>query len=128
VPPVGFDAMGYRLGYGAGFFDRTLASLAPRPLAIGVAFECARIDTIHPQPHDVALDFVVTEQGIHVARASGLALVGAAAAGVLAEELAGARRLAHAARGSAEGARFSSPVCYARDAAPGYFGEDPEGG
>ena len=65
MPPVGFDADGYRLGYGGGFFDRTLAAAAPHPLKIGLAREASRIDTIHPQPHDVPMDFVVTERGIH---------------------------------------------------------------
>jgi 5-formyltetrahydrofolate cyclo-ligase len=64
VPPVGFDAQGYRLGYGGGYFDRTLAALAPQPLKIAVAFEVSRIPTIHPQPYDIPMDFVVTENGI----------------------------------------------------------------
>jgi 5,10-methenyltetrahydrofolate synthetase len=64
MPPVGFDAAGYRLGYGGGFYDRTLASIAPRPLTIGVAFELSRVDTIHPQEFDLAMDYVVTERGI----------------------------------------------------------------
>ncbi|RPI42954.1 MAG: 5-formyltetrahydrofolate cyclo-ligase [Betaproteobacteria bacterium] len=75
IPPVGFDAQGYRLGYGGGYFDRTLASMTPQPLKIGVAFEISRIATIHPQPHDIALDFIVTERGIHHAGAAGLALI-----------------------------------------------------
>jgi 5-formyltetrahydrofolate cyclo-ligase len=61
VPLIGFDAANYRLGYGGGYFDRTLAVLEPRPLSVGVGFEAARLDTIHPQPHDIALDFIVTE-------------------------------------------------------------------
>ena len=76
MPPVGFDARGYRLGYGGGFFDRTLASLSPQPLKIGVAHEVSRIDTIHPQPHDIPMDFVITEAGIHYAGAEGLRRVG----------------------------------------------------
>lgn len=64
MPPIGFDAQCYRLGYGGGFFDRTLASLSPQPLKIGVAFELSRIPTIRPQPHDVPMDYVVTEDGI----------------------------------------------------------------
>ena len=64
MPPVGFDATGYRLGYGGGFYDRTLASIAPRPLTIGVAFELSRMPTIHPQEFDLAMDYVVTERGI----------------------------------------------------------------
>jgi len=65
VPMIGFDEQGYRLGYGGGYFDRTLAATVPQMLAIGVGFEFARLATIHPQPHDTAMDFVVTEAGIH---------------------------------------------------------------
>lgn len=63
VPVVGFDRANYRLGYGGGYYDRTLAAADPRPKAIGVGFELSRLDTIHPQPHDIALDIVVTEAG-----------------------------------------------------------------
>jgi 5,10-methenyltetrahydrofolate synthetase len=76
VPMNGFDAGGYRLGYGGGFFDRTLAALraggATRPLAIGVTYELARIDTIHPQPHDIPMDYVVTERGVYQRMDEGL--------------------------------------------------------
>ena len=61
APLVGFDRGCFRLGYGGGYFDRTLAALAPRPLAIGVGFELSRLDTIHPQPFDIAMDIIVTE-------------------------------------------------------------------
>jgi 5-formyltetrahydrofolate cyclo-ligase len=64
LPVVAFDAMGFRLGYGGGYFDRTLAGMVPRPLAIGVGFELARVETIRPEPHDIALDAVVTETGV----------------------------------------------------------------
>lgn len=64
IPVLGFDAAGYRIGYGGGFFDRTLASLVPRPLAVGVGFELARLDSIHPEAHDQPLDAMVTEAGI----------------------------------------------------------------
>lgn len=64
MPPVGFDGRGYRLGYGGGFYDRTLAALAPRPLTIGVAFEISRVQTIHPQEFDIRMDYVVTELGV----------------------------------------------------------------
>ena len=63
MPLNGFDADGYRLGYGGGFFDRTLAALTPRPLAVGVGFECNRLPSIRPQPHDQRLDWLVTEAG-----------------------------------------------------------------
>lgn len=64
IPVNAFDAAGYRLGYGAGYFDRTLAALDPRPLAVGVGFALARVASIDPAPHDVPLDAVVTEAGI----------------------------------------------------------------
>jgi 5-formyltetrahydrofolate cyclo-ligase len=68
VPMNAFDEAGYRLGYGGGFFDRTLAALAVRPRVIGVAYELARIPTIHPQPWDIPMDFVVTEDAVYERR------------------------------------------------------------
>lgn len=62
VPLVGMDEACYRLGYGGGYYDRTLASLSPRPFAIGVGFELGWLDTIYPQPHDVPMDVIVTEE------------------------------------------------------------------
>ncbi|MXS79477.1 5-formyltetrahydrofolate cyclo-ligase [Nitrosomonas eutropha] len=64
IPLLGFDEQGYRLGYGSGYFDRTLATMNPRPLAIGVVFEMLRLPTIHPQQHDIPMDYIVTEQSI----------------------------------------------------------------
>jgi len=52
LPVNGFDAAGYRIGYGGGYFDRTLPGLAPRPLVVGVGFEVARLDSIRPEAHD----------------------------------------------------------------------------
>ena len=63
-PVVGWDGAGYRLGYGGGYFDRTLAALASRPLAIGIGLDAARIATIFPQPHDIPMQAIVTESGI----------------------------------------------------------------
>jgi 5,10-methenyltetrahydrofolate synthetase len=63
LPLNAFDAAGFRLGYGGGYFDRTLAALEPRPLAVGVGFEINRIATIRPQPHDRQVDWIVTEAG-----------------------------------------------------------------
>jgi 5,10-methenyltetrahydrofolate synthetase len=64
APLVGWDGKGYRLGYGGGYFDRTLATLSPRPYVIGVGLQSARIHTIQPQPHDIRLDAIVTEEGV----------------------------------------------------------------
>lgn len=64
LPVNGFDAAGYRIGYGGGFFDRTLAALKPMPLTIGVGFELARVASIRPEPHDIRLDAMVSEAGI----------------------------------------------------------------
>ena len=58
---VGWEAAGFRLGYGGGYFDRTLAALLPRPFAIGVGLQLAQVQTIFPQPHDIAMDEIVTE-------------------------------------------------------------------
>ena len=74
MPLAGFDEAGYRLGYGGGFFDRTLAVVTPRPLAIGVGFELSRVPTIYPQPHDIPLDYVVTELGVQRRAGGGLVL------------------------------------------------------
>jgi 5-formyltetrahydrofolate cyclo-ligase len=64
VPLLGFDAEGYRLGYGGGYYDRTLASLVKKPLAIGIGYELGRLQTIYPQPHDIPMDAIITEAGI----------------------------------------------------------------
>lgn len=67
IPVNVFDAAGYRIGYGGGYFDRTLAALKMQdvqPLRIGVGFELARVDSIRPAAHDVPLDATVTEAGV----------------------------------------------------------------
>ncbi len=61
VPLVGFDPEGFRLGYGGGYYDRTLAAMRKKPLTIGIGFELAALATIHPQPHDIPMDAIVTE-------------------------------------------------------------------
>ncbi len=65
IPMLGFDQQGYRLGYGSGYFDRTLATIKPYPLVIGVAFEISRLDSVYPQSHDIQMNFILTEKGIH---------------------------------------------------------------
>jgi len=64
APLVGFDRQCYRLGYGGGYFDRTLAAFATRPLAIGVGYEISQIETIFPQSFDIPMDVIVTEARI----------------------------------------------------------------
>jgi 5,10-methenyltetrahydrofolate synthetase len=66
VPLNAFDAEGFRLGYGGGYFDRTLARI--RPLAVGVGFEIGRVETVLAQPHDLPMDWIVTEAGATPAR------------------------------------------------------------
>lgn len=65
LPMNAFDDRGYRLGYGGGYFDRTVAILAPRLVTIGLSHEHCRLPTIYPQAHDRAMDFVVTEAGVY---------------------------------------------------------------
>ena len=61
IPCVGFDQAGYRLGNGGGFYDRTLAAVTPRPLAVGIGWSHAVLPSINPQPHDIPMDLIVTE-------------------------------------------------------------------
>lgn len=68
APLVGWDGAGFRLGYGGGYFDRTLAALSPRPFTIGIGLQSARLATIFPQPHDIAPDVILTEAGVQVQR------------------------------------------------------------
>ena len=63
APVVGFAPPSWRLGFGGGYFDRTLAAMTPKPAAVGVGYELGRLETIHPQPHDIPLDLIVTETG-----------------------------------------------------------------
>jgi len=76
LPMNGWDLQGYRLGYGGGFFDRTLAALAKKPLTIGISYEMAKLATIHPQPWDVPMDYVVTERGVYRRDPEGLVSLG----------------------------------------------------
>lgn len=76
LPMNGFDVQGYRLGYGGGFFDRTLAAAKKRPTVIGVTYEMARLETIHPQSYDIPMDYVLTERGIYARTSEALKLQG----------------------------------------------------
>jgi 5-formyltetrahydrofolate cyclo-ligase len=71
VPLVGFDEAGYRLGYGGGYYDRTIASFKARPYAIGIGFELSRLATIYPQDFDLRMSVIVTEIGVTEAGTAG---------------------------------------------------------
>jgi 5-formyltetrahydrofolate cyclo-ligase len=66
VPLLAFDRAGYRLGYGGGFYDRTLADLKPRKrvVAIGVAYAAQEVDFVPRGPHDEPLDFIMTDREV----------------------------------------------------------------
>ena len=64
VPCVGYGPGGYRLGYGGGFYDRTLAALTPRPVTVGVGYAHGYIPWLEAEPHDVPLDAILTEDGV----------------------------------------------------------------
>lgn len=65
VPCVGFGPGGLRLGYGGGFYDRTLAALAPRPVTVGVGYAHGFVPWLEAEAHDIPLDVVLTEDGVH---------------------------------------------------------------
>ena len=63
MPLLGFDKRGTRLGYGGGYYDRTLEQLAKRPRLIGIAFAAQELEDVPRDSHDIPLDMVITEQG-----------------------------------------------------------------
>jgi len=63
VPCVGYGTGGYRLGYGGGFYDRTLAQLQPKPFTVGLGFTNAYVDDFEPEPHDIPLDAILNDNG-----------------------------------------------------------------
>jgi 5-formyltetrahydrofolate cyclo-ligase len=74
VPMLAFDKAGMRMGWGGGFYDRTIAGLRagnPNLLAIGVAFAGQEVDKVPSGPHDAALDAVATEAGMNWTRGQG---------------------------------------------------------
>jgi 5-formyltetrahydrofolate cyclo-ligase len=64
MPLLGFDKQGTRLGYGGGYYDRTLARMSKKPKLIGLAFAAQELDVIPREAHDVPLDAIVTEDGV----------------------------------------------------------------
>jgi 5,10-methenyltetrahydrofolate synthetase len=68
APVIGWTDGCYRLGYGGGYFDRTLAVLDPCPVTIGIGLRAAHLETIYPQPHDIPLDMILSETGLMAER------------------------------------------------------------
>jgi 5-formyltetrahydrofolate cyclo-ligase len=99
IPLNGWDEAGHRLGYGGGYFDRTLAGMPKRPIAIGVGYELGRIPTIRPQASDMPMNWIVTERGVYRRDPRGLVFLGGAATG--------------------KPGALASPVCYADEVDPG---------
>jgi 5-formyltetrahydrofolate cyclo-ligase len=64
IPLIGFHN-NYRLGYGGGYFDRTLAARVPKPIAIGIGYELCRLPDFTPLQHDIPMDFIVTDRMIY---------------------------------------------------------------
>jgi len=64
VPCVGYGTGGYRLGYGGGFYDRTLASLQPKPYTVGLGFTNGYVDDLEPEGHDQPLDAILNDNGV----------------------------------------------------------------
>jgi len=64
IPLIGFHK-NYRLGYGGGYFDRTLAARDPKPIAIGIGYELCRLPDFTPLPHDIPMDYIVTDRAVY---------------------------------------------------------------
>ncbi|MBX3579044.1 MAG: 5-formyltetrahydrofolate cyclo-ligase [Rhizobiaceae bacterium] len=67
VPLAAFDRRGHRIGYGAGYYDRAIASLQAAgraPRLIGIAFDCQEVPAVPDEPHDIVLPAILTESGL----------------------------------------------------------------
>jgi 5,10-methenyltetrahydrofolate synthetase len=64
VPCVGYGPGGYRLGYGGGFYDRTLAVLEPHPVTVGLGFTHGFLEDLLPDEHDIPLDAILNDNGV----------------------------------------------------------------
>ncbi|KMT23093.1 5-formyltetrahydrofolate cyclo-ligase [Clostridium cylindrosporum] len=62
VPGVGFDKRGFRIGYGAGYYDRFLNDY--KGIKVGVCFELQMVEYAYNDEHDIAMDYIITEKGI----------------------------------------------------------------
>jgi 5-formyltetrahydrofolate cyclo-ligase len=122
IPLVGFDSQGYRLGYGGGYFDRFLTELQPKAITIGVSYAALRVATVQPQPHDVAMDFIVTDSALFAVTDRSLEEISVSDFASRCRALAAARGLPRRQSRGEPGSQLSSPVCYASEF-PGHFGE-----
>jgi 5-formyltetrahydrofolate cyclo-ligase len=123
VPLLGFDAAGHRLGYGGGYYDRTLAAMNPKPPTIGIGYELGRLETMYPQPHDIPLDAIVTEAGCARLRCHGEPLGRAPAAARLDVKRGEALRNTFPASDPfeldhADGSTYASPPCFMHEFDP----------
>ena len=64
VPCVDYGPGGYRLGYGGGFYDRTLATLLPKPATVGLGYTQGWLPDLEPEAHDMALDALLNDNGV----------------------------------------------------------------
>jgi 5,10-methenyltetrahydrofolate synthetase len=64
VPCVGYGIGGYRLGYGGGFYDRTLATLQPKPFTVGLGYTHGFLEDLEPEDHDEPLDAILNDNGV----------------------------------------------------------------
>jgi 5-formyltetrahydrofolate cyclo-ligase len=64
VPMLACDEEGWRLGYGGGFYDRTLSTLQPKPYTVGLGFTNGFLEDFEPEPHDVPLDAILNDNGV----------------------------------------------------------------
>ena len=61
---MGYAAGGFRLGYGGGFYDRMLTTLAHHPFTVGLGFASGFLPDFEPEPHDVPLDAILNDHGV----------------------------------------------------------------
>jgi 5,10-methenyltetrahydrofolate synthetase len=64
LPCVGYGPGGVRLGYGGGFYDRTVAALQPRPVTVGLCYSNGFVPMLRGEPDDLPLDALITDDGV----------------------------------------------------------------
>lgn len=65
VPGIAFDMKGNRLGFGGGYFDKFLKKLPAKTVKIALAYSSQIVKSVPKEPHDVAMDYIITEQGVY---------------------------------------------------------------